>query len=244
MSKLDDNEIQGRLDRISQIEPEPEDTKAAIERVRKALLSRQDPGSGRSLQGIRSIFAGSVGRFAAAAVFLIAAGFLAGRVSSEADIEQLELALEDRLTSSIETAIRKDLLAEVDRSWRSALASHNAKLSDEFSRFTVELRERRQTELNEFAAKILAASNAVTHQLLDDLVQAIASAQDQDRQLVTAVMRHIESNRIKDTARLNVGLAALAEQTYGELAQTKRSVAQLAGAISPDRTSRGIQENQ
>ncbi|MHC4742533.1 MAG: hypothetical protein ACYS8Z_11515 [Planctomycetota bacterium] len=244
MSRLDDNEIQGRLDRISQIEPGPEDTKAAIERVREALLSQQDQGSERSVQGLMRTLGGPVGRFVAAAVLLIAAGFLAGRVSSHVDIEQLELTLESRLTSSVEAAIRKDLLDEVNRSWQSALASHHAKLSDEFSRFTVELGERRQTELNEFAAKILAASNAVTHQLLDDLVQAIASAQDQDRQLVTAVMRHIESNRIKDTARLNVGLVALAEQTYGELAQTKRSVAQLAGAISPDRTSRGIQENQ
>jgi hypothetical protein len=241
MSKLDENEIQNRLDRISRIEPRPEDTQAAIDRARKALASQQESKSGERMQGPRRVFFGRVGRFAAAAVLMIAVGFLAGRVSSSraTDLEQLELALESRLTSSVETAIRKDLLDEVNRNWQSALASHRAKLAGELNRFAAELDEQRYIELNECAAKTLAASNAVTHRLLNDLVEAIVAAQAQDRRLVAEAMRRIESNRIEDSTRLSVGLVALADET----AETKRSVAQLSKTILPGLTNSDIQEN-
>jgi len=236
MSNIDENEIRRRLERIAQIEPKPEDAAQAMERVRKALAGQESGDGGR--QGLRRIFAGPVRRFAAAAVLLIAAGYLAGRISSPrpADMEQLEAALESRLSSSVEAAIRKNLLDELNRDWQSALAEYHAKLSDEFSRFTAQLSEQQSSEMNEFAAKTLAASSAVTHRLLNDLVQAIAAAQVQDRQWAAAAMRRIESNRIEDVTLLNVGFAALAEQTRGELDETKKSVAQLIGAVSPGRT--------
>lgn len=238
MSKFDESTIKRQLRRISRIEPRPEDTERAIERIRESLVSRQESGERKDTRGLRGIFIWPVGRFATAAALLVAAGYLAGRFSSPrpADVERLELALENRLTSSVEGAIRENLLDELNRSWQSALAAYHAKLNDEFAQFAAELGEQRRGELNEYAARTLAASNAVTHRLLSDLVKAVATAQDQDRQWVSAAMRRIESNRIQDAARLNVGLAALAE--------TKKNVAQLAGAIAPDRTFRDIQENQ
>jgi hypothetical protein len=190
------------------------------------------------------VFAGPVSRFAAAAVLLIAAGYLAGRFfSPRPDINQIELALESRLTSSVQAAIRKNLLDDLNQSWQLALADYHARLNDEFNRFAVELGEQRRSELNELAAKTFAASNAVTHQLLSDLVRAVATAQDQDRQWAAAAMRRIESNRIQDATRLNAGLVTLAEQTRDELAETKRSVAQLTSAIVPDQVFREIREN-
>lgn len=245
MSNIDENEIRRRLERISRIEPESEDAARAMERVRKALAGQQGYGDGKSRQGLKRMFTGPVSRFAAAAVLLIAAGYLAGRFSSPRapDIDEIELALEGRLTSSVQAAIRKNLLEDLNQSWQSGLADYHARLNDEFNRFTVELGEQRRGELNEFAAKTLAASNAVTHNLLSDLVRAVATAQDQDREWVTAAMRRIESNRIQDATRLNAGLVILAEQTRDEIAETKRSVAQLTSAIVPDRAFRKIQEN-
>jgi len=245
MSNIDENEIRRRLERISRIEPKAENSTRAIERVREALADQRKSGAG-SRQGLRRIFAGPVRRFAAAAVLLIAAGYLAGRISSPRppDMQQLEAALERRLSSSVEAAIRKNLLDELNRDWQSALAEYHAKLSNEFGRFTIELGERQTSEMNEFAAKTLAASSTVTHRLLNDLVQAIATAQVQDRQWAAAAMRRIESNRIQDITRLNVGFAALAEQTRGELTKTKQGLAQLYSVVSPDGAFPDAEEHQ
>lgn len=243
MSKSDENEILRRLERISRIEPKGEDTARAMERVRQTLTGGQESGGG-GRQGFRRVFAAPLSRFAAAAVLLIVAGFLAGRSFAPGpDIDQIELALEGRLTASVEAAIREDLLEELNQSWQSALVDYHARLNDEFNRFAVELGEQRRNELNELAAKTFAASNAVTQQLLSDLVQAVATAQNQDRQWFTAAMRRIESNRIQDATRFNTGLVTLAEQTRVELADTKRSVAQLTNAIVPDQTFREMREN-
>lgn len=246
MSKIDENEIRRRLERISRIEPTPDATSRAVERVRQTLESQSESRRRPKSHIWRLIFASSLTRSAAAAAVLIAAGYLAGRLSAPQppDIRELEAALEHRLRSSLEPAVREELSEELNRSWQTALAVYHAGLSEQLNAFAAGLGEQHRRELNEYAVKTLNASSAVTHQLLNDLVQAIASAQEQDRQWVTIAMRHIESNRIKDTMRLNTGLVSLAEQTRGELTRTKQGLAQLYSVVSPDGAFPDAQEHQ
>ena len=56
MSKFDESTIKRQLRRISRIEPRPEDTERAIERIRESLVSRQESGERKDTRGLRGIF--------------------------------------------------------------------------------------------------------------------------------------------------------------------------------------------
>ena len=245
MSKLDENEIRRRLECISRIEPTAEATERAVARARRTLEAESDLSQAARKSLLSLIFKSPAARFAAAAALLIAAGYLAGRLSTPgpSDIEQLEAALETRLRSSLEPAIRRDLLEEVTRSWQSALAKYHAGLNEQFNAFAAGLSEQHSRDLNEFAIKTLAASNAVTHQLLNDLVRTIATAQQQDRRWVSAALQHIELNRIGDAARLGTGLVSLAEQTHGEFTRTNKDLARILSVVSRDEMPPGKEQN-
>jgi len=152
-------------------------------------------------------------KLAAAAVILIAAGYLAGRLSapSPPDVEQLRAA--------VEPVIRQNLLEEMGRYWQASTAASYARLKDHLS-------EQYRRDLNQFAAQTLAASTTVTNHLLEDLIAAINSAQTQNRRWVTAALQQIESNRLNDKNQLSNGLATLAFYTEDELLQTKYDIAQ------------------
>ncbi len=104
MSKIDENEIRRRLERISRIEPAPDATSRAVEGVRQTLESQSISRRWPKPHIRRLIFASSLTRSAAAAAVLIVAGYLAGRLSAPQppDIRELEAVLEHRLRLSLE----------------------------------------------------------------------------------------------------------------------------------------------
>ena len=152
-------------------------------------------------------------KVAAAAVLLIAAGYATGRLSGPRppDMEQLQAALEP--------AIRSKLLEEMDRRWQLALASSYVRLQEELS-------EQYRQDLSRFAVQTLAASNAVTNQLLTELVQTINAVQTQDLRRIAAVLEKIELNRLQDKTQLTNGLESLAYLTEDELQRTRQIMAQ------------------
>jgi len=161
-------------------------------------------------------------RLAAAAVLLIAAGYLAGRLSAPRPPDA------QQLYSDLEPAIRQQLLSEMKQYWRLSLANTYVQLKDELDR------QRRQ-DLNQFAAQTLAASAAVTNQLLEDLIESINSAQMQDRRWVAAALQQIESNRLHDKTQLSNGLTTLAVYTDDQLLKTKYDIAQfLSNTVTPN----------
>ncbi|MCX5638985.1 MAG: hypothetical protein NTX52_15020 [Planctomycetota bacterium] len=169
-------------------------------------------------------------RLAAAAVLLIAAGYLAGRLSAPGspDIQQLRSALEPSLKSSLEPAIHEQLLGEMKQYWQLSLVTTYARLKDQ-------LDQQYRQDLNQFAAQTLAASTTVTNHLLEDLITAINAAQMQDRRWVAAALQQIESNRLHDKTQLSNGLATLAVYTDDQLLKTKNDIAQfLSNTVTPD----------
>ena len=153
-------------------------------------------------------------KFAAAAVLLLAAGYIVGRVCAPRppDIQQLY--------STLEPAIRQQLLTEMSQYWQLSTAATYAQLKDELGR-------QYQEDLNRFASQTFAASTTVTNRLLEQLIEAINTAQTEDRRWVASALQQVESNRLQDNTQIRNGLARLAVYTEDELTQTKYDLAQL-----------------
>jgi len=161
-------------------------------------------------------------RLAAAAAVLIAVGYTVGRLTAPhpQDIEQLRVELETSLKSSLELALRRELLSEMEHRWQWALAGTCAQLRDE-------LDHRFKRQLDAYAVHTLAASNAVTNQLLTELIEAIDATQRQQGHWVSAALEQIDLNRLQDSMSLRNDLVTFAAFTGDELQRTKRTVVNL-----------------
>jgi len=216
MSKIDENEIRRRLKALSQVEPASESADRALQRLRDTMMNKEKVRESTSTKIWRTIFKSSIVKLAAAAVLLIGVGYAAGRLLAPQplDVEQLRATLEASLKSSLEQAIRQELLGQMNRRWESALAARCAALKDE-------LNQQVQRDLAEYAAQILDASSSLTNQRLMELAQLIEVARMRERQQVAAALERIEFNRLQDKTRLGSGLVTLAAQT-NELLSTKQ----------------------
>ena len=165
------------------------------------------------------------GRWAVAAVLLIAVGYAVGQLAAgpSVDVEQLRSSLETSLKSSLQPAIRRDVLEQVSGDWQLAFANGYVQLKDE-------LIEQFRDDLDAYAIQILAASNTVTNQLLTELIRSINAAQTQDRRWVAAALEQMERNDIQ----LKDGLVTLAGYTTDELHRTKQDLAQWITYSQPD----------
>jgi len=193
MSKINENEVHRRMELLSQIEPSSEATSHAIKKVRDNLTSGQKS---------RTFFISSIIKFAAAAVILICAGYIAGRFSAtqQVDVEQLR--------AELETTVRQDLLEEMNQRWQSAFATSCAQIKDE-------LHHQVRRDLAEFATQTLSASRTVTDQRLRKLIQLIDAARMQD---LLTVAQALEQNK----TQFGNGLTALASR-QNELLRTERN---------------------
>ncbi len=195
---------------------------ATVARLTEASGQSNTVMSGRRFRFIERLKAtNSFTRVAAAAVLLIIAGYAAGRLSAPRppDAEQLQAALEP--------AIRRNLLDEMKQYWQLALVSSYVQLKDD-------LTQQYRSDLSRFALQTLAASNAVTNELLTELIESINEAQTEDRQWVAAAFEQIELNRLWDNARLSNAFATFAVRTEDELQRTKQGMAQLLSYTQPD----------
>jgi hypothetical protein len=150
-------------------------------------------------------------KVAAAAVLLISAGYATARLSAPRppDMEQLQAALEP--------AIRQNLVTEMKDYLQLGLTNSYIQLRDELS-------QQHRQDMSRFAIQTLAASNAVTNELLTELIESINAAQIQDRQWVAAAIDQMEWNRLYDKNQLVSSLETLAYQTEDELQRTKQDM--------------------
>ena len=162
----------------------------------------------------------SLTKIAAAAVLLIAAGYATARLSAPRppDMVQIQAALEPK--------IRQKLLDETKQYLQLGLANGYIRVKDELS-------QQYRQDLNRVALQAVAASNAVTNELLTVLIESFNEAQSQDRQRIAAVLEQIESNRLKDRNELSNALATLALQTEDELIRTKQDMAHFLSYTQP-----------
>ena len=195
---------------------------ATIAKLTEASGQSNTVTAGRRFRFIERLKAtNSFTKVAAAAVLLIIAGYAAGRLSAPRgpDAEQLQAALEP--------AIRRNLLDEMKRYWQLALTSSYVQLKDD-------LTQQYRRDLSRFAIQTLAASNAVTNELLTELIESINVAQTEDRQWVAAAFEQIELNRRQDNAQLSNAFVTFAVRTEDELQRTKQGMAQLLSYTQPD----------
>lgn len=174
-------------------------------------------------EGLRA--AKSLTKVAAAAVLLIAAGYATGRLSAPRapEMEQIRAALEPE--------IRQSLLAETKQYLQLGLANAYVRIQDE-------LTQQYRQDLRQVALQSVAASNAVTNELLAELIESFNEAQNQDRQLVAEALGQIESKRQQDRTDLTNALATLALQTEDEFMRTKQDMAQFLSYTQPGQTNR------
>ena len=165
----------------------------------------------------------SLTKIAAAAVLLIAAGYAAGRLSAPQapDMEQIRAALEP--------SIRQKLLDDTKQYMQVGLANAYVRIKDELS-------EQYRQELNRVALQSVAASNAVTNELLTQLVESFNEAQSQERQRIATTLGQIESRRRQDRTDLSNALTTLAVQTEDELIRTKQDMAQFLSNTQSDQS--------
>jgi len=158
--------------------------------------------------------ASSFTKVAAAAVLLIAASYAAGRLSAPRppNVQQLQ--------SALEPVIRRNMLEEMNRRWQLAWAGSYVRLKEE-------LNEQRRRDLDTYAVQTLAASNAVTNQLLKELIESLNAAQMEDYRRIAEALYRIELNRLEDKTQLTNGLESLAYQTEDKLERTRRYMSQL-----------------
>jgi hypothetical protein len=212
MSKNDENKIHHRLKILSQIEPSSKATNRAIQRTRDTLVNKEKNQQHANARIWRNIFKSPITKFAAAAVLLIAVGYIVGRASAPQtlDVEELQATLESSLKASLEPAIRQDLIVQLNEQWQSAFAANSAQLKEE-------LHQQVRRDLTEFAAQTVTASGILTNQRLMELVQLIEAARRRERQQIEAALEQIEQEKIQ----LRNGLLAVAAQT-NELLGTKQ----------------------
>ena len=166
----------------------------------------------------------SLTKIAAAAVLLIAAGYATGRLSGPQppDMAQIQAALEPK--------IRQNLLDETKQYMQLGLAKSYIRIKDELS-------QQYREDLNRVALQSVAASNAVTNDLLTELIESFNEAQNQERQRIVAALDQIESNQLHDRNQLGNALATLALQTEDEFIRTKQDMAHFLSNTQPGQSN-------
>ncbi|HPC96676.1 MAG TPA: hypothetical protein PLU87_17150 [Sedimentisphaerales bacterium] len=172
-------------------------------------------------------------RLAAAAAVLMFAGYAVGRLSAPRtpDTEQLRQAVEASL-ATIEPKVRQKVIEDLSRQWQATLEATCVALREDL---TVQYRN----DMAQVAVQTLAASNANTNRLLEDLIEAISVAQAQNRQWLAAGMQELDAARRQDNTCLAGALVSFASALGGEFERTKQDMVNLvagirAGSPGPD----------
>ncbi len=212
--------------------PDQQTVDATVAKLRAAgAVQPMAAGTGRIKILERIKAAKGLAKLAAAAVLLLATGYVTGRVAAPKppDLQQLY--------SKLAPAIRQQLLGEMEQRQQLIAAATYSQIRNDISR------QYRQ-DLNQFAAQTMAASTAVTNQLLEDLITSINAAQVQDRHWVAAALQQIESNRLQDRTQLGTGLVRLAVYTEDELQRTKNGIAQFLANTQPQDVTPNLQDTE
>jgi hypothetical protein len=205
MSQIDENQIHDRLKRLSQVEPTKEAADRAIQKARDALMADEERRAGPALSEAErvappSLMSGLL-KLAAAAMLMIGAGFIGGRLSAPEplDVQELQAALESSLKSSLEPALRRQLNDEIDNRLQLALATDRDTLRQELARQV-------RRDLETFAEQTLTAAGNLMEQRLMKFARMVEEARIKDRQHVAAAFDYMGS-------RFGDGMVTLAART-------------------------------
>lgn len=213
-----------------QIPPGPpqELTDATVTRLNESAGRSQDEGQTKVIERIKILK--TFTKIAAVVALLVGAGYATGRLSAPRPPGM------DEIQAALEPAIRDKLLVELKQYLQLGLANYYVQLKDDIG-------QQYRRDLNEFAVQTLAASNSVTHHLLEELIESINAAQTQDRQWVTTALEQIELNRLRDTSQLSNALVNFAAQTEDELTRTRQDMARFLVNTKPNNQIPDLSKN-
>jgi len=197
MSQINENEIHDRLKRLSQVEPGQEATNRAMQKTRDALIASE----GRRVGLTPPSLIGRVMKLAAAAVLMIGAGFIGGRLSAPEplDVQELQAILESSLKSSLEPAIRRQLQDEFDNHLQLTLSAEHNMLKQELARQV-------HRDVETYTEQILKEVSFLTDQRLMNFARMLEAARIKERRHIAAAFDYMGS-------RLGDGLVTLATRT-------------------------------
>jgi hypothetical protein len=184
MSQINENEIHDRLKHLSQVEPGQEATDRAIQKARDALISSE----GRRVGLAPPLLIKGLMKLAAAAVLMVGAGFIGGRLSAPEplDMQEFKAALESSLKSSLEPAFRRQLNNEIDNRLQLALADESDTLKQELARQV-------RRDMETYAEQTLTAVGNLTEQRLMEFARMLEAARIKERQHVAAAFDYMGS---------------------------------------------------
>jgi hypothetical protein len=200
MSQIDENQIHDRLKHLSQVEPSKEASDHAMQRVRDTLMSEKASTKGRV--GLAPpLLINRLMKIAAAAVLMVGAGFIGGRLSAPKplDVKQLQAAMESSIKSSLELAIRRQLQNEFENRLQLALAAERDTLKQE-------LAWQVRRDMEKYAEQTLTTVGNLMEQRLMRFARMVEEARIKDRQHVAAAFDYMGS-------RFGDGLETLASRT-------------------------------
>jgi hypothetical protein len=202
-----------------------ESMRPSIRRIEKEVKQAVEGQRQNQKAGTAGIFRRSkFVPYAAAAAVFIAVGFLVGRVSKSqtVNIEQLR----NELKVSLSSEIRKEVSEQLKGDLQAAFAAGFEQVKDG-------LRNEYQQDLNRYAIQTLAASSAVTNQLLTELISTIDTSRERDLRQIAAAMEQVELNRMRDSSELRNSFTTFASYTGNELTRTRNEMAELLSNTRP-----------
>ena len=131
--------------------------------------------------------------------------FGAGIISAQKPIDM------EQAREKLEPEIREKLFDEVTQYVQIELANNYVVLREE-------LTEQYVADLKLVALDVLNTSGTITNNILEEMIQTIATAQQQNRQWVTAALQQNELNRIQDKSQLGNALVNFASRTEQDIA--------------------------
>ena len=197
MSQIDENEIHDRLKRLSQVEPTKEVTERTMQKIRTNLMTDEGSRVGLAPPSLMS----GLFKFAAAAVLMIGAGFIGGRLSAPqpVNVQEFQAALESSIKSSLEPAIRRQLHDEFENRLQSALTAERNMLKQE-------LAQQVHRDMETYAEQTLITVGNLMDRRLMNFARMIEAARIKERQRVAAAFDYMGS-------RFGDGLVTLATRT-------------------------------
>jgi hypothetical protein len=147
-------------------------------------------------------------RTAVAAALILGAGVLLGRWTAPRpiDLGQLRTDLQESLVASLRPTVQEAVLAQLDQQLYASLAASEANLR-------AQLGDQLRGDLQLFAAQFTAGSQRQMDKRLTELIQLIEEARLKDRRYVARALGRIEQDRVRDRARIGLGLESLASLT-------------------------------
>ena len=208
MSQINENQIHDRLKRLSQVEPTKEAADRAMQLVRDTLMSEKASTKGRVGPALSEaervappLLINRLMKLAAAAVLMVGAGFIGGRLSAPKplDIKQLQTAMESSLKSSLEPALRRQLQDEFENRMQLVLSAERDTLKQELARQV-------SRDMKKYAEQTLTTVGNLMDQRFFNFARMVEEARIKDRQHVAAAFDYMGS-------RFGDGLETLASRT-------------------------------